>query len=86
MAAGLPISLIDDPEYHRRSELAKTLYATPDATEAWELARRLGIDFVYVDRTERQHFGAGLVKFDASPQFFTAAYRNDEVVVYAVRR
>lgn len=86
MAAGLPISLIDDAEYHRRSELVKTLYETPDPTPARDLAVELGIEYVYIDRVERSAFRDGVAKFERSPAFFTPVYRNDEVRIYAVRR
>ena len=51
MAAGLPISLLPLPDYPERSEQVKRLFETADAGEASALARRLRIDYLYVDRT-----------------------------------
>ena len=52
MAAGLPISLLPLPEYQERSERVRTLFATPNADEAAEIAHRLRLDYLYVDRDD----------------------------------
>ena len=52
MAAGLPISLLPLPEYLATSELVQHAFRDhqmPD--EASDLARRLRIDYLYVDST-----------------------------------
>jgi hypothetical protein len=85
MAAGLPISLLNVPEYREKSDRVKAMYATPDAREAFTIARSLRIDYVYVDRVERTAYPAGVSKFDRTPQYFAPAYRNDEVTVYRVQ-
>ena len=84
MAAGQPIALLMDDANRQRVELVRTLYQTSDAREAWNIARRLGIDYVYLDRVERQHYPGGLDKFETSPHLFAPVYRNDEVLIYAV--
>jgi hypothetical protein len=85
MAAGLAIALIEDARHTRLPELVKAMYETDDGDEAWRIAHDLGIDYVYVDRVEREHFPGCVARFDASGQFLLV-YRNAEVVVYAVGR
>lgn len=54
------------------------------AASAWQLARALGIDFLYVDRTERRAYPDS-AKFLNHPEYFTPAFINREVVVVAVK-
>lgn len=84
MAAGLPISLINVPAYAGQSGRVREMYAGADATAAREIARQLGIDYVYVDATERAAYPA-VAKFDAHPELFGVVFKNAEVSVYAVR-
>jgi hypothetical protein len=85
MGAGSALPLLTDAEHNRRLEVVRHMYATVDADEARAIARRFGIDYVYVDRVEREHFPSGIAKFEMSPHFLPV-YRNDEVRIYAVRR
>ena len=84
MAAGLPISLMRIPEYAEGSAQVKTIYQSASAHEAWTIARRLRIVFLYVDGLDRSAY-EGTAKFDAAPQFFTSAFRSGEVGVYQVK-
>lgn len=84
MAAGLPISLLNTPEYRDRSKQVREMYATADAQAAWRLARRLGIEYVYADRVERAAYPGGLGKFDAVPSLFRSAFRSGDVAVWRV--
>ena len=83
MAAGLPISLMHVPEYHTRSRAVQEIYATLDAGRARRLALQLGIDFLYVDGTDR----ARTRPWPSSTAAPTGrpVYRNREVTVYATR-
>jgi hypothetical protein len=89
MAAGRPISLLggtqNDSEYGERSARVKTMYATPDAQAAWDIARALRIDYIWIDRTERTAYPSGMAKFDAGAGRFAPAFRNNEVSIYRVR-
>jgi hypothetical protein len=89
MAAGRPISLLggtqNDSEYGERSARVKTMYATPDAPAAWDIARALRIDYIWIDRTERTAYPSGMAKFDVSPDRFEPVFRNPEVIIYRVR-
>jgi hypothetical protein len=84
MAAGLPISLMHVPEYQEKSLEVKTLYQSESAHEAWTIARRLHISYVYVDAIDRGAY-PGVAKFAAAPQFFAPAFVSGEVVVYQVK-
>ncbi len=83
MAAGLPISLLNIPEYAERSDLARRMYATANAGEAADLARSLRVDYVYVDEIERRAYPAG-ISFDRSPRF-ERVFADDPVAIYRLR-
>jgi hypothetical protein len=85
MAAGLPISLLPLPEYTEKSEQVRTIFATTDATEARDIARRLRIDYLYVDTTDIAAYPGGIPKFEGSPAAFEPVFANGEVRVYRVR-
>jgi uncharacterized membrane protein len=83
MAASLPRTLVDVPEYHERSARVRGLFATGDAQQAWDIAHALHIDYVYVDGVERKAYPDGVKKFDNSP-LFSRAFQNGEVTIYRV--
>jgi hypothetical protein len=89
MAAGLPISLLGGTsafsEYAERAARVKAMYQTDDAQRAWDTARSLRIDYLWVDGIERAAYPSGVAKFEAAPQFFTVAFRNADVSIYQVR-
>jgi hypothetical protein len=83
MAAGLPISLLDVPEYHERSARVAVMYETSDAAMAADIARKLRIEYVYVDEVERSAHPHGIA-FDGSP-YFEHVFEDPPVAVYRVR-
>src|SRR5262249_30276685 len=83
MASGNALALLHGPDYDRRNDLVKQIYATADAAQAWHQARSLGVDYLYVDATERSAYPA-VAKFDASPGYFTPVFKNGDAAVYAV--
>jgi hypothetical protein len=85
MAAGEPISLMHVPEYDSLSKQVREIYATADRQRAWQLARSLGIDYLYVDDTERLAYPAA-AKFNDAPDLFISVFKNDEVQIFAIRR
>ena len=84
MAAGLPISLLPLPEYKERSERVRTLFATPNAGEAADIAHKLRLDYLYVDRDDIAAYADGVRKFDEHPERFQRVFSNDEVRIYRV--
>jgi hypothetical protein len=84
MAAGNPLPLLARPIYVEKSQRIKQIYASTDARAAWQDAKALGIDYLYVDRTERSAYPA-VGKFDTSPDYFSPVFRNAEAAVYALR-
>ncbi len=84
MAAGLPISLMEVRAYRQTSERVQAMFATPRAQEAWDIAKALHVDYVYVDATDRAKYPE-TDKFDRSPQFFEHVFRRGAVGVYRVR-
>ncbi|MEN3340139.1 MAG: hypothetical protein V7647_3815, partial [Acidobacteriota bacterium] len=85
MAAGLPISLLPLPEYQERSERVKAIFSTPRPAEAADSARRLRIDYLYVDETDVAAYPEGTRKFDADSALFERVYANPSVRIYRVR-
>jgi len=84
MAAGLPISLLNVPAYAATSGQVRGIFAGADAGVAHDLAKTLGIDYLYVDRTERAAYPA-VSKFDEHPEHFSVAFKNAEVSLYRLR-
>ncbi len=85
MSAGLPISLLARPEYEIRSRDVRALYETHDPELAFCLAQTLGIDYVYVDRIEREHFPEADTKFSLRPDLFMPVFANSEVRIFWVQ-
>jgi hypothetical protein len=85
MAAGLPISLLPLPEYEERSQLVRTAFSTLHADEAWDVLRRLRIDYIYIDPEDRAAYGQSLAKFDRNADRFERVFGNGEVTIYRVR-
>ena len=85
MAAGLPISLLNVPAYREGSATVRQMFSTMDALEAHQIARTLGIDYIYADRVERRAYPEGVAKFAARPELFAPVFANSEVVIYGVR-
>ena len=84
MATGIALPLLPVPEYETNNEQVRQMYATGDPKAAWQIAKGLKIDYIYVDATERAAY-PGVAKFDGSSQYFSTVFRNGEAVVYAVR-
>jgi hypothetical protein len=85
MATGNALPLFTRPIYAERNERVKQIYASGDARSAWQDAKALGIDYLYVDNTERTAYQE-VHKFDVSPDYFSPVFRNVEASVYALRR
>jgi hypothetical protein len=83
MAAGLPISLLNIPEYAERADLARRMYATSNPAEAADIARNLRVDYVYVDEVERRAYPQG-ISFERSPRF-EQVFAADPVAIYRLR-
>jgi hypothetical protein len=84
MAAGNGIPLIVREGYAEKSERVREMYATSDARMAWNIAKTLGIDYLYADRTERAAYPA-VDKFDRHPEYFVPVFKNGEAAVYEVK-
>ncbi len=85
MAAGKPISLLLIPEYQERSAQADAMFRTLDPAQASQLARALRVDYIYLDRVERESFGnAAAAKF-LDARYFTTVFSEGSATVFAVR-
>jgi hypothetical protein len=84
MASGNALPLLARPAYAERNQLVKGIYAGANPRLAWQQARALGIDYLYVDDTERTAYPQ-VSKFDGAPDLFAPVFRNAEAVVYALR-
>lgn len=86
MAAGNPISLLPIPEYRERSATVRRIFETDDAKEALTLARRLRLDYIYVDHEDLAAYPSGTQKFDRHPDLFERVFANGSVRIYRVLR
>ena len=85
MAAGIPISLLPIPEYQERSETVKRIFETDDPQAGSALARRLRLNYLYVDQDDLGAYPAGTQKFDLHPELFERVFANRSVRIYRVR-
>jgi hypothetical protein len=85
MAAGLPISLLPRPEYRDASAQVRAIFDSRDAAEAHHAARRMRIDYLWVDQVERAAVPAGVATLASAPGYFEPVFDNGEVTVYYVR-
>jgi hypothetical protein len=83
MTAGLPISLLNVPEYRERSDDVARMYATTDAATAFDIARTLHIQYVYVDEAERAGYPGGIAFDDW--RYFQKVFADGPVAIYRVR-
>ncbi|MCA1563498.1 MAG: hypothetical protein LC804_25680, partial [Acidobacteria bacterium] len=60
------------------------LFRTPNAREAWLLARGRGIQYLYVDPNDRAAYPEGVVKF-STESHFARVFDNGAVSIYRVR-
>jgi hypothetical protein len=84
MAAGLPISLLPSPEYTKRSEQVRELFATRSVPAARRIAHRLGIAYLYVDSTDAAAYPEGVRKFAEHPSAFEPVFANSEARLYRI--
>jgi hypothetical protein len=86
MAAARPISLMDIPEYAERSRKAHRIYAERNAEIAVQLARELGIDYIFIGPAEqRRNAAPALAKFDTRDDLFELVLANASTRIYAIR-
>jgi hypothetical protein len=84
MAAGMPISLLDTPEYRGRSDRVHALIASLPVDEAHVAARELGIDYLWLDHDDAAERSAAEARLAARPDLFPPAFRQGEVAIYRV--
>ena len=85
MGAGLPISLLPQPEYRERSARARRIFTGASAADAHRHAKGLGVGYVWLDAGDRRAFGGRVKCLEDAPEFFEPVFRNAEVTVFAVR-
>ncbi len=77
MAAGLPISLLPQPEYTRGFGARQDAVLNhPAPMRRLALARRLRIDYLYVDDADARAYPDGVRKFDESPALFARVFTS----------
>ena len=69
--------------FEGREENVRTIYTTPDASEAVRLLKEYDVQYVVVGPRERVSYGlGGLAKF---PQIGEAVFESEDVTIYRVR-
>jgi len=86
MAAARPISLMHIPAYIERSRKAHRIYAIRNPETAAQIARELGIDYIYIGPAEEKaNPAASLAKFAERQDLFNQVFRNSGTRIYEVR-
>ena len=86
MAAGLPISLLDAPEYHRRSGIVHALLTSMSPEDANTAARTLAIDLLWIDQDDGPAGAAAVGRLTTRPDLFAPVFRRGDVTVLRVQR
>jgi uncharacterized membrane protein len=69
--------------FEGREENVRTIYTTPDASEAMRLLKEYDVQYVVVGPRERVSYGlGGLAKF---PRIGEAVFESEDVTIYRVR-
>lgn len=84
MAAGLPISLLRKDLYEERSARVQQMYSSASIEDAWNIARDLHIDYIYLDEAERSAYKETLTKFEEHPERFKLLIKDEDVRVFEV--
>jgi hypothetical protein len=87
MAVGSPIFLLDLRKYRiRERRYVRPIFSSASAVEAHRLARSLGIDYLFLGRTELEARGEHLRKLFESKGLFRPVFANGGVTVLEVLR
>ena len=85
MAAGLPISLLPNPDYQRLSQEVHTLLTSLPVEDAHGRARALGIDYLWIDQDDGAPGAAALERLAGRPDLFQVLYRRAAAAIVRVR-
>lgn len=85
MAAGLPISLLPTPEYKLRSEEVRRLLLEMPPEEAHATARRLGIDYIWIDQDDGPSGRDAVLRLTGRTDLFSVVFRRAEVAILQTR-
>lgn len=83
MSAGLPISMVPLNKYVYESRRIRQIYDEP-AAEAYDRARRSGVQFVLVGPPERAAHPGVEARLDTIPDLLPIAFRNGTITIYRV--
>jgi hypothetical protein len=82
-AAGLPISLLPEPQQNGLPGRVHAIVTRLPSDQAHAEARALGIDYLYIDGDDQRGSQAH-ARFSARPDLFTPMFQQNDVVVYRV--
>jgi len=67
-----------------RKSAIHTFFRTHDLAKAMEIARQLGIQYVYLGPTEREYYALGLSKFEEFKNLFRRVYHQGGVSIFQI--
>jgi len=85
MSGGLPISLLDNPEYKSRSNEVRRLLLEMPPEEAHAAARRLAINYLWLDQDDGPSGRDAVLRLTGRPDLFSVVFRRAEVAILQVR-
>lgn len=86
MAVGLPLGLVPLHKYVEGSKRVRWLYDAPDPFGAYELASRVGIDYIVVGPPERHDHPGVEARYARADHLMPQVFHNDALSVYEVLR
>jgi uncharacterized membrane protein len=82
MAGGLPISMVPFDKYQAASQRVKEIYSASDWRAAYDRAKALRIDYLFVGPPERAAYPGFDAMLGEQPAYFQAVLRNGSVSIY----
>ena len=86
MGVGLPISMVPLFKYQEGSHAVQWMYDVGSPGSAYDMAARVGIDYIVVGEPERRAHPGVEARFDSVPDLFPQVFHNPALSVYQVRR
>ena len=85
MGAGVPISMVPLQKYQEGARRVAWMYDLPEATSAYALAERVGLDYLVVGAPERAAHPGVEARWATIPELLPRVFHNSAMSIYAVR-
>lgn len=85
MGVGVPLSMVPLRKYEEGARRVQWMYDVADPVSAFELASRVGIDYIVVGESERRAHAGVEDRLATVPLLLPQVFHNAAISVYEVR-